>query len=183
MLLEATFAQLAVLQPLTALQSLELTNIGILGDLPQEQHTTTHPVQMPDSSAAAGQAAVEWEQLQEYLEQREQQIIQVVFGEVDEEEFYEGHNSLWGLLQLQPACYHSVAGVLALTSAINNLPCLRAVELQLPLRLPPGAPEDSIIHQPIVQQLERCHPLDWVECGLSCCGRGHVLRMKGGMQS
>jgi hypothetical protein len=174
MLLEATFAQLAaVLQPLTALQSLTLFYLGLLGDLTQEQQTTTDPEQVTVRPAVAEQSVVGWVQLQPYLEQQKKELDQAVAEE-------EGYDSFWGLLQLQPACFHTATGVYALVLAVNKLPCLTAVELQLPVGMNPTAVTPGLHHQS--EELSRCPRWDGRACSLAGCGRGYVWSMHGTRQ-
>lgn len=92
----------------------------------------------------------------------------------------------WEWLQSQPEPYHSAAGVLALSSAVCSLPRLQKLQLQLPVSLQPGEQQPAELMQRLKQQRQHCR-LRKMECSLAACeqscGRGHLLKVSGGMHA
>lgn len=89
------------------------------------------------------------------------------------------------MLQFKPGCYHSAAGMLALSSVICSLPCLTALQLQLPVRLQPTALQAGALqqlNQQLVQTLQGCR-IDSMEFLLADRGHGHVWAASGPSQS
>uniref|UniRef100_A0A383WQG5 Uncharacterized protein n=1 Tax=Tetradesmus obliquus TaxID=3088 RepID=A0A383WQG5_TETOB len=164
-LLCATFEHLAaVLQPLTALQHLRLVNVGLLGDtLKTEDHAA--------SPWAAGRGLQL--QPQRRLRSADERPMFCVL-----EHFKLGE-------------YHRGPGMLTLASAICSLPCLKAVELQLPVKLqsltnwPLADMLRSValqeLQQQLVQVLQRCCHFSKVECSLPGHGDDYVLTARGDM--
>uniref|UniRef100_A0A383W6Q0 Uncharacterized protein n=1 Tax=Tetradesmus obliquus TaxID=3088 RepID=A0A383W6Q0_TETOB len=194
-LVEATFAQLAAaLQPLTALQHLELHYLGLRGDVPSEQHVAAHP-------AAADQAATGGVPLQQQQQQQPEEedaagstdssYTSDESDSSDESDLppEEGRGMFWEWLQSQPARYHSAAGVLALSAAVCSLPCLQGLQLQLPVSLQPGEQQPgqpAELMQRLKQQRQHCR-LRKMECSLAACklsrGCEHLLIVLGGMHA